>query len=104
MLRPVKVEPRPDYRLYLEYSDGTAGEVDLSHLAGRGVFKAWGDSEFYRAVRLEASRHVSLGDGIELCADSLYMKLTDKTPEDIFPGLASRSLSAGSAHLGGEKP
>lgn len=40
-IRPTAVEPRDGYRLWLCYSDGSAGEVDLSHLAGRGVFAAW---------------------------------------------------------------
>ena len=36
MLRPTYVEAREGYRLWLRYSDGTAGELDLSHLAGTG--------------------------------------------------------------------
>ena len=40
MLRPTAVEPRSGYRIWLRYSDGTAGEVDLSALAGQGVFAA----------------------------------------------------------------
>ena len=40
MIRPTEVESREDYRIWLRYSDGAAGEIDLSHLAGRGVFRA----------------------------------------------------------------
>lgn len=40
MIRPTEVKAREGYRIWLRYSDGSAGEVDLSHLAGRGVFKA----------------------------------------------------------------
>jgi len=41
MLRPTEVTPLPGFRLRLRYTDGTEGEVDLSHLAGRGVFRLW---------------------------------------------------------------
>ena len=41
MIRPVEVRPLPNYRIWLRYADGTEGEVDLSHLAGQGVFAVW---------------------------------------------------------------
>ena len=43
MIRPTEVESREDYRIWLRYSDGVAGVIDLSHLTGRGVFRAWND-------------------------------------------------------------
>jgi len=94
MLKPVKLEVRPQYRLYLEYSDGVAGEVDLSDLAGRGVFAAWNDEQFFRKAHFSASRHVSWDDDIELCANSLYLRLTGKTPEEVFPELRSETVGA----------
>ena len=53
MIRPIAVETRGGYRIWLRYSDGVAGEIDLSHLTGRGVFAAWDDRRFFEAVRLE---------------------------------------------------
>ena len=41
MIRPTAVEPREGFRIWLRYSDGVSGELNLSHLAGRGVFAAW---------------------------------------------------------------
>ncbi len=41
MIRPTEVDERDGYRIWLKCSDGSAGEVDLSHLAGRGVFEIW---------------------------------------------------------------
>ncbi len=94
MLRPVKVEARPHYRLYLEYSDEVSGEVDLSDLAGKGVFQAWQDEAFFRGVHIAPPRHVGWGNDIELCADALYLKLTGKSPEELFPALQSQTISA----------
>ena len=41
MLRPTAVTALSAYKLWLRYSDGVEGEVDLPNLAGRGVFKRW---------------------------------------------------------------
>ena len=41
MIRVTKVEPRRGNRIWLLYSDGVSGVVDLSGLTGKGVFQAW---------------------------------------------------------------
>ena len=38
MEKAVQAKPLDDYRLWLKYADGPEGEVDLSDLAGRGVW------------------------------------------------------------------
>ena len=48
MITAVEVAPRAGYRIWLRYSDGVSGEVDLFDLAGRGVFRAWLDRSFFR--------------------------------------------------------
>lgn len=87
LIRPIRVEARPGYRLYLEFADGTNGEVDLSRLVGRGVFSVWNDYQFFENVSLGNHREIKWDDEIELCADSLYLELTQKSPEDLFPEL-----------------
>lgn len=78
MARPEEVRALEGYCLWLRYSDGVEGEVDLSHLAGRGVFKAWKDRAFFESVRIDEAGAISWGEGIELCPDALYLKLTGK--------------------------
>ena len=51
-IRPTAVEPREGYRIWLSYSDGAGGEVDLSHLADSGVFAAWNDRARFEAVHI----------------------------------------------------
>lgn len=87
MIHPVLVRALPNYRLYLEFNDGAQGEVDLSDLAGKGVFEAWNDYSFFEKVHIGDHREIKWNDEIELCADSLYLKLTGKTPEELFPRL-----------------
>ena len=86
MIRPVEVEPRRDYRIWLRYSDGAVGEVDLSHLAGRGVFKAWNDPACFETVHIGPSGSVAWGEETELCPDDLYMRLTGKSVAEVMPG------------------
>ena len=61
MIRPTEVEPREGYRIWLRYSDGTSGEIDLSHLAGRGVFKDWNDRACFETVHIAPVRRDRLG-------------------------------------------
>jgi len=93
MIRPIKVQALPNYRLYLEFSDGTKGEVDLSDLVGNGVFQVWNDYSFFEKVHLGDHREIKWNDEIELCADSLYLKLTGKSPEELFPKLREKTYA-----------
>ncbi len=84
LIRPIRVEARANYRIYLEFSDGTKGEVDLSDLASKGVFQVWNDSDFFHKVHIGDHREIKWDDEIELCADALYLKMTGKSPEELF--------------------
>lgn len=85
MIRPTEVEPRDGYRIWLRYQDGTKGEIDLSHLAGRGVFKLWNERTFFEMVCISSAGGVVWGEDVELCPDSLYMQLTGKSVEEVIP-------------------
>jgi hypothetical protein len=87
LIQPTSVRALSNYRLYLEFSDGVGGEVDLSDLAGGEVFGPWRDPSFFERVHIGPNREIKWNDEIELCADSLYLRLTGKTPEEFFPKL-----------------
>jgi len=61
--------------------------VDLSDLAGNEAFQVWNDYEFFVMLRFGDHREIKWTDEIELCADSLYLKLTGKFREELFPKL-----------------
>ena len=90
MIVAVDVEVRAGYRIWLRYSDGVAGEVDLSDMAGQGVFDVWLDRLFFEKVHVSDHGSIAWSDDIELCADALYMELTGKTAEEVFPVLRGR--------------
>lgn len=92
--RLTRVEPREGYRIWLRYDDGSSGEVDLSHLAGQGVFAAWNDRAFFESVRVTDYGAVAWGEDIDLCPDKLYMDLTGKKVEELMPGFRRMEANA----------
>ena len=94
MITPVEVEPRDGFRIWLRYSDGTAGEVDLSDIAGRGVFEKWNEPGFFKNVYIAATGAIAWGDEIDLCPESLYIDLTGKSVEEVMPGVRFRMQDA----------
>ena len=89
---PLEVRPLDRYRLWVKYSDGTEGVADLSDLAGKGVFALWNDYEEFKKVHIGASGEIAWSEQIDMCADAIYLKITGKKPEDLFPRL--RDLTA----------
>ena len=87
MHRILQAIPLPDYRLQVHFTDGVQGEVDLSNLVGRGVFAAWKDRECFDKVEIGESGQLCWDDDIELCPDTIYMQVTGKTPDELFPTL-----------------
>lgn len=94
LVRPVEVEARGQFRLWMRFSDGVEGEVDLSDFAGEGVFAAWDDPAFFESVLIDEARAVCWGDAVDLCADALYLRLTGMAPEHYLPGLRTVKASA----------
>ena len=65
---------------------GAEGVVDLSRLAGRGVFRCWDAADAFEAVRVAEHGAVVWGDDAELCPDALYLQVTGKAVDEVMPG------------------
>ncbi len=83
----VQVKALPGYRLFLRYDDGVEGVVDLSDKVGTGVFAPLVDEQVFSQVAVGPEGSVVWGDEIDLCPDALYLQVTSKSPEDLFPKL-----------------
>jgi len=94
MFKPVEVKALPDFKLWLRYEDGTEGAVDLSDFAGKGVFSLWNDYAVFERVRIGEHGEVAWDDVIDLCPDALYLRLTGKSPQDVFPNLREMRVNA----------
>ena len=89
MFEPLEVKALSDYRIWIRYADGEEGEVDLSHLSGKGVFELWEDEQKWKNVRIAEDGAIRWSEEVELCPDATYLKLTGKSPEEAFPKLKS---------------
>lgn len=90
----VEVRPKENYRLFVRYDDGASGDVDLSAYAGKGVFTAWLEPGVFEKVVLAQAGHPEWPGGVDLCPDAIYMQLTSKRPEEVFPSLLHRTARA----------
>lgn len=91
MFEPLEVEALSEYRIWIRYANGEEGEVDLSHLAGQGVFKLWEDEQKWKDVRVAEDGAIRWNEEVELCPDATYLKLTGKSPKEAFPNLKSEA-------------
>ena len=87
MRRIIEVKVGPDYCLELVFDDGVHGVVDLSHMVGKGVFVLWHDRRAFEQVQIGSSGELVWGEKVDLCPDSLYLKVTGKEAEALFPSL-----------------
>lgn len=90
----VEVRPNENYCLFVRYDDGASGDVDLSAYAGTGVFAAWREPGLFERVKLAEAGHPEWPGGIDLCPHAIYMQLTGKQPEELFPPLQNQSTHA----------
>lgn len=81
----IAVRPLEHYQLWVKYSDGSAGVVDLSALAGRGVFALWNDYREFEKVSVGPYGEIAWNEQVEICPDSAYLKITGQKPEEVFP-------------------
>lgn len=92
MFHLLEVKALSDYKIWVRFDDGVEGEVDLSHLAGRGVFSPWQDYKVFQRVRIGLGGEIAWSKEMELCSDSLYLQITGKAPEGIFVNLSQAAV------------
>jgi Protein of unknown function (DUF2442) len=94
MFKPTKVTPLQGYKLHIRFTDGAEGNVDLSHLAGKGVFSLWNTPGAFESVHVGSSGEIKWSDEVEICSDTLYMEITGKSPAEVFPNLLKAPVDA----------
>jgi hypothetical protein len=89
-MKIIDAKALPGFHLQLRFDTGESGTVDLSALAGRGVFEAWDVPAVFESVSVTDEGAVRWPGDIDLCPDSLYLQMMGKKPEEVFPMLAHR--------------
>ncbi|MCW5906697.1 MAG: DUF2442 domain-containing protein [Chitinophagales bacterium] len=78
-----EVKPLPGYKIWVKYADGKSGEVDLSDMKGKGVFKFWDDADnFYKVHIDEITGAIAWSNQLDICPDSVYLQLIGKNFEE----------------------
>jgi hypothetical protein len=85
-----EAKPLSGYRLQLQFDNGERGDVDLSEFVGRGVFTAWERPGVFEQVAVTSEGAVEWPGELDMCPDALYLRMTGKKPDDLFPSLRTR--------------
>jgi hypothetical protein len=94
MIKIVAFEVLDNYRVRLRFDDGVEGETEFSAHVGKGVFAAWTDYAFFRQASIgEHGRTLTWPGELDFCADALWLQVTGKQPEDLFPNLRKERLA-----------
>lgn len=76
MERISTVQPLEGHRLYVEFSDGVSGEIDLSARLFGPVFEPLRDRSLFSQVRIDDFGAVCWPNGADLAPDALYARLS----------------------------
>ena len=87
MIKPVETTVLDDYIIRVKFNDGVEGEISLQSLVGKGVFKIWENYEKFKSLHIGKNGELQWTEDIELCPDSVYLKITNKKASDLFSNL-----------------
>lgn len=72
---PIRVEARAPHRLFVEFSDGVQGEIELTERLFGPMFEALREADLFKQVRLDEFGAPSWPNGADLAPDALYLQL-----------------------------
>ena len=87
------------FSVEVAFEDGVCGIVDLGDLAGRGVFSEWLKEGVFESVKVTSCGALEWPGELDLCADSIYLRLTGAAPEELAVERIPNRV-AGDAKLG----
>lgn len=85
MPKLTRVEARAGWRLFLEYSDGVQGEVDVSQRLFGPMFEPLKDPTFFSKVQLDEFGAPCWPNGADLAPDGLYTTLSAAAAANVQP-------------------
>ncbi len=67
-----------NYLLHVVFTDNTEGDYDVSHLAGKGVFKSWdADNNFYKVFINPESGTISWPGELDIDTINVYCAINN---------------------------
>ena len=86
-MKITEAKPVDRFHVFLRFDDGASGTVDLSHFAGRGVFRAWQQEGVFEQLSISPVGALQWPGDLDLCPDSLYLQMVGKSAAEVFPVL-----------------
>lgn len=80
----LEVKAIEKYKLHLSYNDGITGIVNLSDVAGKGVFAYWDEAHdnFFKVFVNPIGKGITWNDDLDICPDAAYLEITGQTFEE----------------------
>lgn len=69
------------YKLFVSFTDGVKGVIDLSADKDKEVFQIWNDRKAFENVFLSDHGSIAWNDEVEIDVLNVYLTLTDQTFE-----------------------
>ena len=79
--KPIDVKALDDYSIYVKFSDGVQGAVNLKRLAHKGIFHAWDKNNLFQQVHIDDYGAIAWNEDIDICPDNVYLQLQGITFE-----------------------
>ena len=79
--RPIEVKALNNYSIFIKFSDGVQGAVDLKRLAHKGIFHDWDKNNLFSQVHIDDYGAIAWNEKIDICPDSVYLRLKGLTFE-----------------------
>jgi len=79
--KPIEVKALNNYSIFVGFSDGVQGAVDLKHLAHKGVFCNWDKNNLFSQVHIDDYGAIVWNEEIDICPDNVYLQLAGLTFE-----------------------
>ena len=83
IVNPIEVKSAGNRKIWILFADGISGEIDLSHLQGKGIFKKWDHAVPFESVHINLINHAIVWDEeLEIDSDNIYLQLIGKSFEE----------------------
>ena len=73
--KPIDVKALDNYSLYVKFSDGEQGTIDLKHLAHKGIFQDWDNNNLFNQVYIDDYGAIAWNENIDICPDNVYLQI-----------------------------
>ncbi len=79
-----EIKALSNYKLHIKYNNGVEGDLDLSGLAGKGVFEKFNDINYFNNVWIGEGGAPTWKDEIDIDPIKPYLDITGKNFEEFL--------------------